>query len=50
MIARRKRSPDESDQMVEVMKTCCDSVEYIVKVDEDYGFHNEENRIDFTGS
>jgi dipeptidyl aminopeptidase/acylaminoacyl peptidase len=38
---------DESDQMVEAMKTKGIEVEYMVKDNEGHGFHNEENRFDF---
>ncbi len=38
---------DESDQMVEAMKTRGINVEYMVKDDEGHGFRNEENRFDF---
>lgn len=38
---------DESDQMVEAMKTKGVDVEYMVKENEVHGFHNEENRFDF---
>jgi dipeptidyl aminopeptidase/acylaminoacyl peptidase len=38
---------NESDQMVEAMKTRGLDVEYMVKDNEGHGFHNEENRFDF---
>jgi len=38
---------DESDQVVEALKTRGIVVEYMVKDDEGHGFRNEENRFDF---
>lgn len=38
---------DESDQMVEALKSRGIEVEYLVKYDEGHGFHNEENRFEF---
>ncbi len=38
---------DESDQVVEALKTRGIVVEYMVKDNEGHGFHNEENRFDF---
>ena len=38
---------DESDQMVDAMKTRGIDVEYLVKDNEGHGFRNEENRFDF---
>ena len=38
---------DESDQMVNALKSRGIVVEYMVKEDEGHGFHNEENRFDF---
>jgi dipeptidyl aminopeptidase/acylaminoacyl peptidase len=38
---------DESDQMVEAMKSRGVDVEYLVKDDEGHGFRNEENRFEF---
>lgn len=38
---------DESDQMVEAMKSRGLEVEYMVKDNEGHGFSNEENRFDF---
>ena len=50
-IAQGKNDPrvniDESDQMVEALKKRGIDVEYMVKVNEGHGFHNEENRFDF---
>lgn len=38
---------DESDQMVEAMKSRGIDVEYLVKENEGHGFRNEENRFEF---
>ena len=38
---------DESDQMVQALKDRGVDVEYLVKMDEGHGFHNEENRFEF---
>jgi hypothetical protein len=38
---------NESDQMVEALKSRGVEVEYMVKDNEGHGFHNEENRFDF---
>lgn len=38
---------DESDQMVEAMKSQGVDVEYLVKDNEGHGFRNEENRFEF---
>lgn len=38
---------DESDQMVDALKTRGIDVQYLVKMDEGHGFHNEENRFEF---
>jgi dipeptidyl aminopeptidase/acylaminoacyl peptidase len=38
---------DESDQIVEAMRTRGIEVEYMVKDNEGHGFRNEENRFDF---
>jgi len=38
---------DESDQVVEALKSRGVEVEYMVKYDEGHGFHNEENRFEF---
>lgn len=45
------RAPkDESDQMVEALKSRGIEVSYMVKDNESHGFTNEENRFDFYGA
>lgn len=50
-VAQGKNDPrvniDESDQIVEALKTRGVAVEYMVKENEGHGFANEENRFDF---
>lgn len=38
---------NESDQIVENLRKRGVAVEYMVKENEEHGFHNEENRFDF---
>ena len=41
---------NESDQMVEALRKRGVEVQYMVKVNEGHGFHNEENQYDFYGA